>query len=107
MFAPRAEITSQPDDPARLAAVREEWWVWYALEWSRTDPEAKRSGTTNWPGFPNQRAACENQDFCTTIWPQQNQWVTPRNNQVQNWSAICPKRPRSTSGELRWPGAEN
>jgi hypothetical protein len=41
MFAPRAEITSQPDDPARLAAVREEWWVWYALEWSRTDPEAK------------------------------------------------------------------
>ena len=26
-------------------------------------------------------------DFCTTIWPQQNQWVTPRNNQVQNWSA--------------------
>jgi len=32
MFAPRAEITSQPDDPARLAAVREEWWVWYALE---------------------------------------------------------------------------
>jgi hypothetical protein len=61
MFAPRAEITSQPDDPARLAAVREEWWVWYALEWSRTDPEAKRSGTTNWPGCPNQRAACENQ----------------------------------------------
>jgi hypothetical protein len=25
LFAPRAEITSQPDDPARLAAIYEEW----------------------------------------------------------------------------------
>ena len=39
MFAPRAEITSQPDDPARLAALWEEWRVWYALEWWRTDPD--------------------------------------------------------------------
>lgn len=41
MFAPRAKITSQPDDPARLAAVWEEWRGFYALEWWRTDPEAE------------------------------------------------------------------
>jgi hypothetical protein len=40
MFAPRAAVASQPDDPARLAAIWEEWRVLYALTWWGTEQAA-------------------------------------------------------------------
>lgn len=51
MFAPREIVSSQPDDPARLAAMWEEWRVFYALEWWRTDPEAQTIRERRHQGF--------------------------------------------------------
>jgi hypothetical protein len=40
IFAPREIVTSQPGDPARLSAIWEEWRVFYALTWWRTEKAA-------------------------------------------------------------------